>query len=307
MRTGHGSWALRAWPAGSEEKRLRFVHRALLHVRSRGFRGVPALATTDTGDTVLRLSGRLFDAQEWMAGEPLSGRPSWGRSRPNLVRPLDPGTLELIAATVARFHGAATGLEPEAGESVTLETRLAQTAKDVDDRSALLTNAVGATSESDERHAALDWLDLLPEAVGLAENSLGQSPAGSERSSTLCHGDLWGEHVLSDGRTFVNLVDFESVHFGSPAFDLAQLILHFNGWGARGTVLRAYTRISALGSEDEAAIPAAAAIDLVGEGCWSLSQLYGGDAELTAQEKAAHEFNLRVLSKSLEAVVADLR
>ena len=47
---------------------MRFVHRLLLEIRSGGFPGVPDLASTTAGETVAEVSGRLYDAQEWMAG-----------------------------------------------------------------------------------------------------------------------------------------------------------------------------------------------------------------------------------------------
>jgi Ser/Thr protein kinase RdoA (MazF antagonist) len=306
VRTSRGLWALRMWPAGSKEERLRFVHRSLLHIRSRGFSGVPIPAATDTGDTVLRLHDRLFDAQEWMPGEPLSGRPTWGMSMPNLVLTLEGDMLTLLAAAVARFHNAGADLEPEEGESVALATHLAGAAEGVGECRDLLAGAVRRLDGCEERRVALVWLDLLPEAVVLAEDCLRRHPVGAERLSTLCHGDLWGEHVLSDGPASFSFVDFEGLHFGSPAFDLAQLILHFNGWGVREAILQAYDGVSDLEAGDRAVLPAAAVVDLAWEGCWSLSLLYGGNGKVSPREKAAHELNLRALLGSLKAVIADL-
>jgi hypothetical protein len=40
--------------------------------RASGFAGVPELSETEEGETVLVLAGRLYDAQEWLAGEPLT-------------------------------------------------------------------------------------------------------------------------------------------------------------------------------------------------------------------------------------------
>lgn len=61
IETDGRSWCLRRWPPGFEERRLRFIHRALLHARANGFDGVPALRRTDEGDTILAFDGRLFD------------------------------------------------------------------------------------------------------------------------------------------------------------------------------------------------------------------------------------------------------
>lgn len=102
-----------AWVApGYEDGRLRFVHRALTHSREAGFSGVPKLATTREGETLLNLDGRLFDAQEWLPGAPLSGEPVWDASVANVVHPLRPPLLSSLARAVARFHGSTVGFDP---------------------------------------------------------------------------------------------------------------------------------------------------------------------------------------------------
>jgi aminoglycoside phosphotransferase (APT) family kinase protein len=123
--------------------------------------------------------------------------------------------------------------------------------------------------------------------------------------STLCHGDLWAPHVHFDGTTFVGFTDFENLHLGSPAVDLAHLMLHFNGWPARDAVVDAYDKVSPLG-EDEALLPAAAVADLAWEGCWSLTELYGGDHRLLPAQRRAHVTNLRALLGSLESIAGEL-
>ena len=82
VKASTGTWLLRRWPPGFGERRLRFVHQALLESRSRGFRGVPSLAKTADGDTVARMDGYLYDAQEWTAGRSLSGMPGGEGPRP---------------------------------------------------------------------------------------------------------------------------------------------------------------------------------------------------------------------------------
>ena len=106
-----------------------------------------------------------------------------------------------------------------------------------------------------------------------------------------------------DGPAFAGLVDFEGLHFGSPALDLAQLILHFNGWSSRDAVLRAYESIRPLRNEDLSVLPIVAAVDLVSEGIWSLGLLYGERDHLAPIESRAHEANLGALLGSLEMIV----
>ena len=227
LETNSGSWCLRGWPPGFEEERLRFVHWALLRSRDGGFSGVPKLATTREGETVLNLGGRLFDAQEWLPGEPLSGEPLWNASVPNVVCPLKPAVLSSLTGAVARFHGSTAGLKPESdqqGESV-FEI-LAEVSREAELRPEALCAGVLARPKAESRSVALRWLELLPAVLSRAESGLRRHLAGAPSASTLCHGDLWAPHVHFDGRTFAGLVDFESLCFGSPAFDLAQLILH---------------------------------------------------------------------------------
>jgi hypothetical protein len=61
-------WLLRRWPADFGVGRLRFVHWALTESLAKGFQGVPTLASTDDGRTILELAGCLYDAQEHIYG-----------------------------------------------------------------------------------------------------------------------------------------------------------------------------------------------------------------------------------------------
>jgi Ser/Thr protein kinase RdoA (MazF antagonist) len=152
----------------------------------------------------------------------------------------------------------------------------------------------------------LRWLELLPTVVALAESGLRRHLADALSASTLCHGDLWAPHVHFDGPAFAGLVDFEGLHFGSPAFDLAQLILHFNGWSSRDAVLEAYEGIRPLREEDLSVLPILAAVDLASEGIWSLGRLYGEKGHLAPVESRAHEANLDALLGSLEMIVPSI-
>ena len=305
VETRGASWCLRRWPTGFEERRLRFIHRALLHFREGGFTGVPTLAKTEEGDTVLDLDGHLFDAQEWLAGDPLSGRLQ--EPTPNVVQPLQPEMLVSLTTGVARFHRSATCLAPEGeDEEGPLSARLAESARDGGARREALLPEVRALAEGGNHRIALRWLELLPEAIALAEAILSDHPLGARSVSTLCHGDLWASHVFFAGTTFVGFADFECLCFSSPASDLAQLILHFNGWTARDTVVDAYERFSPLDREDKAVLAAAAVVDLAWEGYWSLDLLYGEGRSLGYTQKEAHETNLRMLLGSLELVVAEI-
>lgn len=58
---------------GSTAEQMRFIHQVLLHSRMQGFTGLPRLAYTKTGETLLLLDNLWFEAQEWLTGGPLYG------------------------------------------------------------------------------------------------------------------------------------------------------------------------------------------------------------------------------------------
>lgn len=299
-------WCLRGWSPGLSPDRLRFVHRILLQSRAEGFDGVPALAETYDGDTAVEIGGRIFDVQEWLSGEPLSGRRAWGISVPNVALKVEPAKLSALARATAAFHQSTEALRPDhQSETLTLRERLETHAARAVTEVGPLYEVVRATSDGEEHGISSRWLQLLPEAIKSAEDTLKRYPSGALATSTLCHGDLWAPHVNFSGPDFVGWTDFESLHFGTAATDLAQLILHFNGWGSRETVLRAYGEVRALAPEEEAILPAEAVADLAFEGVWALERLYGGGQALSTDEKTAHRTNLRVLLESLEEILED--
>ena len=308
VRTRGMCWCLRRWPVDFEKSRLSFMHRVLRHAQNQGFSGVPKLAVTTCGETVLDLNGLLFDAQEWIKGAPLSGKPNFGERTPNVVASPEPGTLANLADALGRFHCSSGSLEHEKGDG---NTSLHSWVADLRRYSAVeyehIAAGVEERAEGEERDVARRWLALLPGVLSSAEMFVKEHETIARRTTTICHGDLWASHVYFSGTEFVGFTDFESLHRGSPALDLAQLVLHFGGWEVRDVVLDAYDRVSSLKRENLATLPIAAAVDLAFEGYWSISSLYLGSFSLTRREKSAHEANLKTLLRSLELVVRELR
>lgn len=298
------SWCLRRWPDGFKEQRLRFIHKTLLHSRANGFSGVPTLARTDEGNTVLEINGHLFDAQEWLAGKPLSRSSLWQGAVPNVVRPLPASQFENLVYALALFHSSVTDLRLQhTGGRGALSWHLRKASEDAKVREDLRI-VDGARTRRESSRVARLWLELLPRAAELAEESLRRHPEAANDASTLCHGDLWASHIYFLRSSFVGLIDFESLCFSSPSFDLAQLILHFNGWDQHEVAINAYERIRPLGESNRAVLWAAAALDLMNEGCWSLTNLYGESGEqLQEAQVRAHEFNLHRMLESLESLV----
>lgn len=303
------SWRLRRWPLGFEERRLRFIHRVLSENRSRGFAGVPELTKTEDGETVLTVAGRLYDAQEWLAGEPLSKVRPGGGSMPNVVVPLSPVRIASLATALARFHRSTAHLSPQRWNVVSsLSARLAGLAEDSETRHEALLSGVQVRAEGEGRHTALRWLELLPGTVAAAREVSERLPEEASGGYALCHGDLWPAHTHFDGNTFVGFTDFESLCFASPGLDLTQLMLHFGAWEMREDVLRSYETGAPLAEHDRSVLPIEAVVDLAAEGYWSLEVVYGdASSETTSAQRVAHLLNLRELLGSLERIAEEMR
>ena len=303
-------WCLRRWPQDFEEDRLRFVHRVLLESRTQGFAGLPDLASTEHGETFLALADGLYDAQEWLTGRSLAGTGPLleGKPAPNVVHAVSPARIAVLAAALARLHlsTAHMPLEP-ANHLSPLPTRLTQLAEATVARRDLLLPAVRTGVEGPERRVALRWLELLPEAVAAACEACGDPPEEPRRGHAVCHGDLWPAHVHFEGYAFVGFADFESLCFGPPALDLAQLVLHFGGWEMREDVLAHYDRVAPLDERDRSLLPLEAVADLAYEGQWALEASYGAASRrTTATQRTAHALNLRELLVSLELVTEQI-
>ena len=294
-------WLLRRWPIGFDEGRLRFIHRALLESRASGFRGVPRLARTERGQTIVRIGGRLYEAQERITGAPLSAQPPAGGTVPNEAVRTSFGHRLALAEALARFHRSTSRLRPEPEHDADpLPERLHKLSDEVEARREALVEGARSRARGEECEIALRWLELLSHAVSVAREA-SEKFFGDPGKNVLCHGDLWPSHVHFDGEVFVGFADFESLAFASPALDLAQLVAHFGGWDAREDVVRSYERLAPFGERNRAALPLEAVADLAGEGLWSLEALYGeSSGETTRVQGAAHRSNLRVLLECLE-------
>ncbi len=305
-----GAWCLRLWPPGFDKGRLRDIHRSLIGIRANGFAGVPKLAATPADETMVEVSGRLADAQEWVAGRPLSAvSPAKGAAMPNVVVAASPQRLENLALALAGFHRAGTGV-PVQGEHrlPSLSERLAGLAVEVPRCGEALMEASRVADAPIERELAARWLGGMHEALDIARTAAKRLPAPPGTGEVLCHGDLWPAHAHFEGDAFVGFTDFESIAVAPPAFDLAQLVVHFGGWGRRKQIIRAYESASPAGGETRAALPVEAVADLVGEGLWSLGALYGRtERGLEPTQRAAHLANLASLISPLESASIEAR
>ncbi len=301
-----GRWVLRRWPEGFGERRLRFIHRALLESRERGFQGVPRLAQTREGETVVKVAGRLHDAQEWLSGRPLAAQRLGGGPVPNVAARLSRGRLVVLAEAVGRFNGSTARLRPQHDyEADPLTRRLGELANAAEGSLEALRAGVRLRADGAHRRTASRWLEVLPRALRTAREASLRLPSDGG-AQVLCHGDLWPAHVRFEGDDFVGLTDFESLAFAPPALDLAQLVAHFGGWEARVEVLRSYGRLAPLGERCRAALSLEVVGDLASEGLWSLEALYAEpSSEVAGAQRAAHAHNLRALLGYLEEACAE--
>jgi hypothetical protein len=255
VESSGGRWLLRRWPGGFDAGQLGFAHRALVESRVGGFEGVPRLASTDDGQTILELSGRLYDAQEYLPGQSLFGRYPASRPVPNVAVHLPCDRLRTKAEAVARFHRSTLHLPPDTDREIArLPERLGGLATEMKLCPEALLDGARELVGGKERATALRWLEVVPHTLAVAREASEKPAGGRGAARVLCHGDLWPAHVYFDGDDFVGFVDFASLVFAPSALDLAQLIAHFGGWGTRGVVLGAYERITPLGERYRSAL-----------------------------------------------------
>ena len=295
-------WCLRQWTDTTEE-RMRFIHHVLTHSRAQGFTGVPQLAHTRSGETLLLLGNAWFEAQEWIAGAPAYQLADDTNQRtPNTAWHFTGEERRAVASALADFHASTETLSPLARKhsccaavaSVLQQAQIQQQGA----------SAIRPASRSLEDKAVIRlWFDLLP-VVTTHLQRITDHISTLEQEGIVCHNDLWPAHVYFADRSFRGFIDFGALTFTSPAVDLAHLILHFGGWQTCEEVLTVYTSCRPLSTQDVAMLPIVAASDLISEGYWSLSQLR--DDNLPEPEAAAHWHNLYVLLPSVKALAEAL-
>lgn len=298
VETAERVWCLRCWPEDFAEERLRFIHHALGTSRRVGFGGVPRLAATADGATLVSVDRSLYDAQSWTPGSPLAPPTPWGAVGVNRIWPIPKYLSGPIAAALATFHLTAVPkrLPPTASRSLSDQLR------DV------VQHLSHFTSQQRPPHGGARigaWLALLPQAVELADKLLRAHPAEAQATSVICHGDLWPAHLYAEAGRFGGFIDFECLAYGHPAADLAQLIVHGNGWQGRSAILDPYAQRRPLSRSELAILPATALLDLAGEAIWSLTPL--ASESRTPSGSAIHRHNLDAILPSLTALIADVR
>lgn len=292
-------WCLRQWTDTTEE-RMRFIHHSLTHSRAQGFTGVPQLAPTRSGETLLLLGNAWFEAQEWIAGGPAYRLAYDANQRmPNTAWHFTMEERRAVTSALANFHASTETLQPLARKHSCL-AQVASVLQQAQIQPQGPSEMRPASRSLEDKAAISLWLELLPVVTAHLQQQVTDHIFMLDQEGIICHNDLWPDHVYFAAGSFCGFVDFGALTFTSPVMDLAQLILHFGGWQTCEEVLTVYTSYRSLSIQDVAMLPIVAVSDLISEGYWSLSQLR--DDTLPEPEAAAHWHNLHILLPSLKAL-----
>jgi Ser/Thr protein kinase RdoA (MazF antagonist) len=268
VETPGGVWVVRRWPEGTTRARVEFVHAVLKESRAGGIEFVPDVAAEPgDGATVLVADGRLYDAESWLPGRTLVRGPDLvdGQGRA-IDRPaaVSAGTMAAAVRAVARLHGAT--------EEVATREGVPRAPLD-----AVLRAVRGGWEEQREWLRPLAprtphiqrWIRSGEVVLGGATEALAGVDFLRGRPAVVGHLNVWPGHVLVsrvEGEERISgLVDFADAAASSPLIDLAQLIVHFNGWNtvAAEEAIGAYTEVRALAPEERRLLPAIAGLDLI--------------------------------------------
>lgn len=133
-----------------------------------GFEGVPRLASTDDGQTILELSGRLYEAQEYLPAQSHFGRYPASGPLPNVAVHLPCDRRRTIAEAVARFHCSTLHLPPDTDQEVArLPERLGGLATEMNlCHESLLDGARSVSVARSERLPCVGWRSRPSHAGG---------------------------------------------------------------------------------------------------------------------------------------------
>ncbi len=192
--------AVKAWPPAMTAERLRQIHAWLALANPLAF--VPRVLAGACGQTTITVEGQLWDAQQWMPGEPRAA-PSQHESRAACEAV---ARLHLCWPTVERApcRGIAARLQMLTEHRALWEGPLPPVAPELD---SLIRRAQDAVA----RVANASLAALRPWAAW-------------QLDARPCVRDLRGEHVLFEGDRVSGLIDFGATALDHVAVDLARLL-----------------------------------------------------------------------------------
>jgi Ser/Thr protein kinase RdoA (MazF antagonist) len=250
-----GTFAVRGWPAGAEPRRLRGLHRLLLHVAERGVPVAVPLAEV-TGDTLVREAGRWWQVEPWLPGRANS------RESPSEAK------LVALMRALAEFHNAAAVFEPRHEEEEWFGGPVFGVPRTVRERIELMRERI-VGGEFAELRATVratgggEFGELARRAVRGFER-LGEQVSRELRlfesmkvPLVPCLRDVWRDHVLFTGDDVTGLIDPSACRRDTVAADLSRLLGSLLGDDVKwwDTAIAAYAQCRTLTGDEAALIP----------------------------------------------------
>jgi homoserine kinase type II len=256
VTASRGQLCLRRWPLESpDEARLKWLQDVVAHAAARGFRLLPAIIATGSGDGYCRHDGRLWELTTWMPGKAdYCGDPRQAK-------------LMAAAAALATFHRAVESFNclgehsaPAAINSLHVHVRPRAPSQSIDERLALV-RRLRANALSEMRLALRRNYSLMPAVAEGAEQLIElvsphlpalecelKDASAIEVPQQPCLRDIWHDHVLFDGDRVSGIVDVGSMRTDNVATDIARLLgsLCANDYDAWAIGLDAYQAVRPL-------------------------------------------------------------
>lgn len=276
--TSSGVWSVRRWPSSTPESDLDFSHEVMRLAQRAGLGIIPELGVdpSDSSRTVIRLDGRLFDAQRWLPGEPPPhATVAWPAPSDRIDLPvaLPAPDFSTVVRALADLHEATTALAATRGIPTAPLSLLPGAVQQAHARQLSALRPRARHEPSIQR-----WL-ATGERLMLAAQSLVEAAAESRDARvSVLHLNLWPSHVLLDHGALSGILGWERVAAGSPLLDLAQAILRLQGWteDAVELALGDYGDVRGVPPEERRLLPAVAALDAVATTGRLLEQSFAG-------------------------------
>jgi hypothetical protein len=305
--TPSGLRRVRRWPEGTPANAVAFSHEVMDQGRQAGLGIVPELIASPagSGETALRVGGRLYDAQAWLPGEtPRRAEAAWPDVDDRIDMPvvLPAENLAEVIAAMARLHDATTPLAQQRGAPA-----------------APLAMLPGAVRQAQARHlaslrpkarhepAVQRWLAIGERLIANAEPVVLAATRDDRLSSpSVLHLGLWPAHILIDNDAISGILGWEHAAAGSPLLDLAQATLRLQGWSDEVVeeAIATYSDVRPLAPEERRLLPAVAALDAVATTGRLLEQTYA--VTETARPPTALRGGIDMMLRSMTALDRNL-
>jgi homoserine kinase type II len=250
-----GDFCLRGWPPDAlPERRIRGLHRLLLHIHQQGVGGVSVPVPSAMGDTLVLRHGRCWQLEPWLPGT------ADYRSNPSENR------IRSAARRLAKWHRAAASFIPRDSEAEWFACHNRVQSPAVGERLKRIRQLrhgglrqLKSRLPTSDRHEFYDIgrhiLELFPRAATAVESALAVAENSSFRLQP-CLRDIWHDHVLYTGDEVTGLIDASACRHENVATDLARLFgsLIEDDPDAWEIALKEYQQLSPLTAEELALV-----------------------------------------------------